>query len=58
MLQGIYREYGWPNLDVYNKNGCLKAVQKALEENYPDKAWQHPVEVFEAYVRNHPLSIM
>jgi hypothetical protein len=56
MLQGIYREHGWPNLDVYDKKECLKAVQKALEEHYPGRAWQHPVEAFEEHVQKHPIS--
>jgi len=38
MLQNIYREHGWPNLDQYRKDECLKAVQKALVEHYPDRA--------------------
>lgn len=36
MLQGVYRKHGWPDLDVYNKEKCLKAVTKALEKHYPD----------------------
>ena len=38
MLQEIYREHGWPNLNQYRKEECLKAVQKALVEHYPDRA--------------------
>ncbi|KAH6688894.1 hypothetical protein F5X68DRAFT_221564 [Plectosphaerella plurivora] len=42
MLQDIYRQHGWPDLAVYNKAECLKAVQKAVQkavaENYPDSA--------------------
>jgi hypothetical protein len=38
MLQGIYREHGWPELDRYRKLECLQAVQTALEEYYPDDA--------------------
>lgn len=36
MLQGIYRDCGWPDLNAYKKEECLEAVQKALEEHYPD----------------------
>ncbi|KAJ3568136.1 hypothetical protein NPX13_g6526 [Xylaria arbuscula] len=38
MLQGIYREHGWPDLERYDKQACLDAVQRALEERYPDEA--------------------
>lgn len=38
MLQGIYREHGWPDIDKYRKVDCLSAVQKALEEHYPGVA--------------------
>ncbi|KAH7379440.1 hypothetical protein DE146DRAFT_672950 [Phaeosphaeria sp. MPI-PUGE-AT-0046c] len=36
MLQGIYREHGWPNLENYQKEECLQAVQQALAKQYPD----------------------
>ncbi|KAK0117609.1 hypothetical protein ONS95_011944 [Cadophora gregata] len=38
MLQNIYRERGWPNLERYRKQECLEAVQMALEQRYPDHA--------------------
>ncbi|KAH8587717.1 hypothetical protein B0O99DRAFT_640883 [Bisporella sp. PMI_857] len=38
ILQQIYRDHGWPNLNEYRKEECLKAVQKALVEHYPDRA--------------------
>lgn len=38
MLQDIYRQHGWPDLGLYRKEACLKAVQKALVENYPARA--------------------
>ncbi|KAL7913747.1 hypothetical protein GGI35DRAFT_475595 [Trichoderma velutinum] len=38
MVQNVYREHGWPDMDKYRKVGCLKAVQKALEEHYPEDA--------------------
>ncbi|KAH7323621.1 hypothetical protein BKA65DRAFT_540257 [Rhexocercosporidium sp. MPI-PUGE-AT-0058] len=38
MLQNIYREHGWPNLQRYRKQECLEAVHKALEQRYPDHA--------------------
>ncbi|KAI1334953.1 hypothetical protein F5Y15DRAFT_263270 [Xylariaceae sp. FL0016] len=38
MLQNIYREHGWPDLDAFRKKECLEAVQRALEERFPDEA--------------------
>jgi hypothetical protein len=35
MLQNIYREHGWPNLEQYRKQECLETVQKAMTERYP-----------------------
>jgi hypothetical protein len=36
MVQGIYREHGWPDLELYRKEECMQAVEKAPEEQYPD----------------------
>jgi hypothetical protein len=36
MLQGIYREHGWPDLENYRKEECIEAVKEALAEQYPD----------------------
>ncbi|PGG99157.1 hypothetical protein GX51_06416 [Blastomyces parvus] len=36
MLQKIYRDHGWPNLERYRKRECMEAIRIALEENYPD----------------------
>lgn len=38
MLREIYREHGWPDLDMYRKKECLKAVRDAMQERYPDLA--------------------
>jgi hypothetical protein len=35
MVQSIYREHGWPDIQRYRKEECLEAVQKAMEERYP-----------------------
>ncbi|KJZ69354.1 hypothetical protein HIM_11255 [Hirsutella minnesotensis 3608] len=35
MLQHVYHEHGWPDLERYSKQGCLEAVQKTLKEHYP-----------------------
>ncbi|KAH7084147.1 hypothetical protein FB567DRAFT_593623 [Paraphoma chrysanthemicola] len=36
MLQRIYRDHGWPDLERYDKGKCLKAVQRAMQEQYHD----------------------
>jgi hypothetical protein len=36
VLQAIYREHGWPNLEHYRKEECIQAVEQAMEEQYPD----------------------
>lgn len=35
LLQSIYREHGWPDLEMYKKEECLKAVRDALTQRYP-----------------------
>src|SRR4051812_13938372 len=37
MLQGIFREHGWPSEHggTYRKRECLEAVKAALEKHYP-----------------------
>ncbi|KAI1390260.1 uncharacterized protein F4822DRAFT_401363 [Hypoxylon trugodes] len=52
MMQEIYRQHGWPNLDVYRKEDCLKAVREALKEHYPDIAWDDTtVEEYEDCIK-------
>jgi hypothetical protein len=41
MLQDIYRQHGWPDLERYRKRECLQAVQAALVEIYPGRADGH-----------------
>jgi hypothetical protein len=36
MVKDIYRNHGWPDLERYDKQACLRAVEAALEEHYPD----------------------
>lgn len=36
LLRGVYREHGWPDLDSYRKEDCMRAVRLALREKYPD----------------------
>jgi hypothetical protein len=38
MVQSIYREHSWPNIEQYRKEECLEAIQKAMEERYPEWA--------------------
>lgn len=39
MLQGIYREHGWPSLEHYRKEECIQALERVMEEQYPDFPW-------------------
>jgi hypothetical protein len=32
VLQDIYHQHGWPDLDRYRKSDCLRAVERALQE--------------------------
>jgi hypothetical protein len=34
MVQRIYREHGWPDIERYRKEECVAAVQKAMFDNY------------------------
>lgn len=36
VVKGIYRAHGWPDLERYRKEDCLKAIHTALCENFPD----------------------
>ncbi|KAK3297830.1 uncharacterized protein B0H64DRAFT_373128 [Chaetomium fimeti] len=36
MLKDTYRQHGWPDLTVYSKSDCVKAVKKAMAEGYPE----------------------
>lgn len=36
MLQEVYREHRWPDLENYRKEECIEAVKEALAEQYPD----------------------
>lgn len=36
MLQGIWREHGWPDAEDFDKEKCLAAIEKAMEEKFPD----------------------
>ncbi|KAK4233273.1 hypothetical protein C8A03DRAFT_39031 [Achaetomium macrosporum] len=38
MVAAIYRAHGWPDLERYRKQDCLKAVQALMEERYSDYA--------------------
>ncbi|KAK4125680.1 hypothetical protein N657DRAFT_642419 [Parathielavia appendiculata] len=38
VLADIYRAYGWPDLERYDKKACLKAVQDLMEERWPGEA--------------------
>ncbi|EAQ89740.1 predicted protein [Chaetomium globosum CBS 148.51] len=38
MVQAVYRAHGWPDMERYRKQDCLKAVQDLFEERCPDYA--------------------
>jgi hypothetical protein len=40
-VQAIYREHGWPDPEHYRKQDCLRAVEAALQENFPAMARGH-----------------
>ncbi|KAK4107297.1 hypothetical protein N656DRAFT_785404 [Canariomyces notabilis] len=40
LVQAIYREHGWPDLNRYRKDTCLKAVRERLEERYGEECWR------------------
>lgn len=37
VLRGIYRRYGWPDLERYRKGECLEEVGRVLEERWRDQ---------------------
>jgi hypothetical protein len=37
VVQAIYREHGWPDLERYRKQKCLEAVRVMMEERFPDE---------------------
>jgi hypothetical protein len=39
LAQAVYREHGWPDLDRYGKEECLKAVRERLQERYGEDSW-------------------
>lgn len=36
-VKGIYHAHGWPDLERYRKQDCLKAIHTALCEDFPDE---------------------
>ena len=35
-VRGVYRRFGWPDEERYDKRECLRAVAEFLEERYPE----------------------
>lgn len=35
-VQDIYRQHGWPDLATYQKENCLRAVRRAIREDFPE----------------------
>lgn len=38
-VQDIYRSHGWPNLEVFDKEACLREVRRVVREEHPDHAY-------------------
>lgn len=36
-VRQVYKEHGWPDLSVYNKEDCMEAVEKLIHECFPDE---------------------
>jgi hypothetical protein len=37
-LRAVYKEHRWPDLELYRKQECLEAVQRMLDDKFPDFA--------------------
>ncbi|KAK0716036.1 hypothetical protein B0H67DRAFT_489583 [Lasiosphaeris hirsuta] len=48
MVKGIYRAHGWPDLERYRKEDCLKAIYTALSESFPGEEDEEDAELLEA----------
>lgn len=35
-LQDIYRSYGWPDLEVFDKEACSREIRRVVKRGYPD----------------------
>jgi hypothetical protein len=45
MVRKIYREHGWPDLERYRKEDCIKAVHQALKAHFEhDTDWREDEE--------------
>jgi len=40
-VQAIFREHGWPDLERFRKQECLRAVEAALQDKFPAMARDH-----------------
>ncbi|KAK3321749.1 hypothetical protein B0H66DRAFT_638289 [Apodospora peruviana] len=47
MVKDIYRAHGWPDLERYRKEDCLKAIYTALSENFPGEEDEDDAELLE-----------
>ncbi|KAK4117919.1 hypothetical protein N656DRAFT_774140 [Canariomyces notabilis] len=48
MVKGIYRVHGWPDLERYRKEDCMKAIYTALSENFPGEEDEQDGELLDA----------
>ncbi|KAL2122665.1 hypothetical protein VTJ04DRAFT_3120 [Mycothermus thermophilus] len=42
LVRDVFREHGWPDLDRYRKEDCLRAARRVMEEKLPNEGfdWQ------------------
>ncbi|KAK3896735.1 hypothetical protein C8A05DRAFT_39719 [Staphylotrichum tortipilum] len=48
-VQAIYREHGWPDLERFRRDECLRAVEAALQARFPGIAQNLYVEYFDPF---------
>jgi hypothetical protein len=37
-VRQVYKNHGWPDMSVYNKEECMKSIDKMTQERFPDGA--------------------
>jgi hypothetical protein len=37
LVRDVFREHGWPDLDRYRKEDCLRAARRVMEEKFPNE---------------------
>jgi hypothetical protein len=34
-VRQVYKDHGWPDLSTYNKEECMKSIEKSIKESFP-----------------------